>query len=225
MLVQIYGITTVDDARAVDELGADLVGVVLDEGFDAWDAVAEEEARSIVSAVTRASVVALSLATDLERIVGTWDMLWPSVLHLARASAMKEKTLVKVRAEIAPAELMLTVPVSGDGAAAVALAQRLAPFADSLLLDTVHPSTGLVGATGQVHDWSVSAAIVQAVDVPVLLAGGLGPDNVRQAVHQVGPAGVDSETRTSRADDRRRKDLDKVAAFIAAARAGDGNAV
>jgi phosphoribosylanthranilate isomerase len=64
---------------------------------------------------------------------------------------------------------------------------------------------------------ALSAKIAVVGSRPVVLAGGLGPDNVTEAICRVRPAGVDSETRTSRADDRRRKDLPKVEAFIAVA--------
>jgi phosphoribosylanthranilate isomerase len=60
---------------------------------------------------------------------------------------------------------------------------------------------------------------VEALDTPVILAGGLGPDNVSNAISAVRPFGVDSETRTSLDVDRRQKDFAKVEAFIAAARA------
>ena len=76
----------------------------------------------------------------------------------------------------------------------------------------------MVGATGHTHDWSLSAALVAAVERPVILAGGLGPENVLEAIERVRPAGVDSETRTSRADDRRRKDPDRVRRFIETAK-------
>jgi phosphoribosylanthranilate isomerase len=57
----------------------------------------------------------------------------------------------------------------------------------------------------------------------VILAGGLGPDNVIEAIRRTRPAGVDSETRTSRDDDRRRKDPERVRLFIQRARAaGEG---
>ena len=75
-----------------------------------------------------------------------------------------------------------------------------------------------MGATGLSHDWSVSTLIPPAVDVPVLLAGGLGPENVAEAIAAVNPAGVDSETRTSRLDDKRRKDLGAVRRFVEIAR-------
>ena len=87
-------------------------------------------------------------------------------------------------------------------------------MSDWLLLDTEHSETGVVGASGQVHDWSWSRAAVEAVDVPVILAGGLGPDNVAAAIEAVRPAGVDSETHTGRDDDRRRRDPEKVRRFM-----------
>jgi phosphoribosylanthranilate isomerase len=218
VLVQIYGVTTIEDAVDVDHLGPDTVGVVLDEGVDTWDSVDAETARRIVSAVTRARVVALSLSTDPQRILATAGMLGPDIVHLARAHRMDRAALDHVRTSIAPALLMLTVPV--EGASSVRLAHRLCESADYLLLDTRHAESGIVGASGQTHDWRISAEIVRALEAPVILAGGLGPHNVRDAITQVQPFGVDSETRTSLDTDRRRKDLAKVEEFIALARAG-----
>ena len=60
--------------------------------------------------------------------------------------------------------------------------------------------------------------IVESVRIPVILAGGLSPHNVAAAIRAVQPTGVDSKTRTDRADGAG-KDLDAVAAFVAAARA------
>ena len=215
-MTQIYGLTTVADARDVDRLCPDHVGVVVDEGKDAWDSVDEVTAVAIAGTVENARVVALSLSTDPERIRATTALLRPAVLHLARAHQMESETLARLRDQVAPSELMLTVPVVREEALAVA--SRLAPIADCLLLDSMHPKTGVVGATGLVHDWSVSARIVEEVACPVVLAGGVGPENVSEAIYRVRPAGVDSETRTSRDDNRRRKDLTKVEAFISHAR-------
>jgi phosphoribosylanthranilate isomerase len=217
MLVQIYGLTDVDDAREVDRLGADHIGVVVDEGIDTWDLVDEPTALAIVAALEQAKLVALSLSTDPARIGATVDLLQPAIVHLARAEQMPTSVLDALREQLAPVELMLTVPVLDSGS--VDVARRLASSADWLLLDTSHPETGVVGATGHTHDWSVSAAIIDAVDVPVFLAGGLGPHNVTDAIAVTHPAGVDSETRTSLDTDRRRKDLAKTERFITLAHA------
>lgn len=216
MFVQIYGITTPADAAAVDRLGPDSVGVVLDEGVPTWDAVDADTARAIVKALPHVRVAALSLSTEAERILATVETIGPDIVHLARADAIEDATLQWIRAKVEPAQLLLTVPV--DGPAALDVARRLAEVGDSLLLDTKHPDTGVVGATGHTHDWSISADIVNSLDVPVILAGGLGPENVRDAIAAVRPFGVDSETRTSLEDDRRRKDIAKVEAFISLAR-------
>jgi phosphoribosylanthranilate isomerase len=163
-----------------------------------------------------ARVVALSLSTDPERILATAELLKPAIVHLARAHQMTPETLTHLRMRLDPRELMLTVPMVGDHS--IVLARQLALIGDFLLLDTSHPASGVVGATGLVHDWELSALIVAATECPVVLAGGLGPDNVVEAIRCVNPAGVDSETRTSRTDDRRRKDIAKVEAFIANAK-------
>ena len=218
MFVQIYGITTVEDAVDVDHLEPDTIGVVLDEGVDTWDSVDADTARMIASVVTRARVVALSLSSDPERILATARTLNPAILHLARAHDMERDALDHIRRAIEPAALMLTVPVEGAGS--VPLARRLCESADYLLLDTRHSESGIVGATGLTHDWRVSAEIVRAVQTPAILAGGLGPHNIRDAIAGVKPFGVDSETRTSLESDRRRKDIAKVEEFIALAKAG-----
>jgi phosphoribosylanthranilate isomerase len=89
--------------------------------------------------------------------------------------------------------------------------------ADFLLLDSWDPGTGQFGALGRVHDWRLSRRIVEDVAIPVILAGGLGPEHVAAAIAAVRPAGVDSKTRTDRLHGTG-KDLAKVAAFVAAAK-------
>ncbi len=68
-----------------------------------------------------------------------------------------------------------------------------AKYADALLLDSGNPSAGtkILGGTGKVHDWSLSKEIVQKSGVPVYLAGGLNPNNVREAIENVKPYAVD----------------------------------
>ena len=81
-----------------------------------------------------------------------------------------------------------------------------------------------IGALGITHDWRISRRIVDLVRTPVILAGGLGPDNVAEAIRAVRPAGVDSKTRTDRpgphAPKTGAKDLDRVRRFHEAAQAG-----
>jgi len=89
---------------------------------------------------------------------------------------------------------------------------------DALLLDSGRPGNTVkeLGGTGRTHDWSTSRAIVEAVECPVYLAGGLCPENVAEAIRTVRPFGVDVCTgvRTDgKLDEAKLKD------FIAAVRA------
>jgi phosphoribosylanthranilate isomerase len=197
----------------------DHLGVVLDEGLGAWDAVDLDTARAILGAVgDEGPRVALSLGTDPTIVLATARVTEPDILHVARAVAFTPAALAAIRAELGRVALMCTIPIVGAGPPGVAA--RYEAVADYLLLDSMDQGSGVVGATGLVHDWSVSARVVARVGVPVVLAGGLGPENVREAISVVHPWGVDSETRTSRVDDRRRKDLERVEAFVAAATGG-----
>ncbi len=86
---------------------------------------------------------------------------------------------------------------------------------DAYLLDSY--SADAPGGTGRVCDWNAAARWVADAPRPVLLAGGLTPDNVRAAVRTVRPWGVDVSTGVERAPGI--KDLDKVKAFIERCRA------
>ena len=219
MITQIYGITCAEDAALVNALGPDHVGVVLDEGIATWDTVGEPLLREILAELRDVTVVALSLATERARILRTVETVRPAWLHLARAAdgGISPEHVARLRTEIAPVRLIVTIPVRDESA--LDQAAQFAPCADALLLDTAHPVTGSVGATGHTHDWSVSRRVTEHVPLPVILAGGLGPDNVTEAIRAARPAGVDSETRTSRDDDRRRKHPERVRRFIERARA------
>src|SRR5438034_3926177 len=84
------------------------------------------------------------------------------------------------------------------------------------ITDTYTPATGAKGATGMVHDWDVSAELVRLSPRPLMLAGGLGPDNVAEAIERVRPAAVDAHTNLEDASGR--KDRLKVRRFVAEAR-------
>src|SRR5437773_7973042 len=110
--------------------------------------------------------------------------------------------------------LMRSIPVVGE--ASIALARSYEGIADFLLLDSHREADRQIGALGITHDWRISRRIVELVKMPVILAGGLGPDNVADAIRAVRPAGVDSKTKTDR-DGSHQKDLDRVRGFQEAA--------
>jgi len=94
-------------------------------------------------------------------------------------------------------------------------ARTLAGVVDAFLLDSGNPNLMVkeLGGTGRVHDWDLSRRIVEAVDRPVFLAGGLRADNVAEAVARVRPFGLDL---CSSVRSQGRLDGDKLAAFFSA---------
>jgi phosphoribosylanthranilate isomerase len=72
-------------------------------------------------------------------------------------------------------------------------ATRLAPHVDAILLDSGNQKLAVkeLGGTGRTHDWTLSRAIRERIGIPLFLAGGLTPENVGQAIEEVGPFGLD----------------------------------
>jgi len=72
-------------------------------------------------------------------------------------------------------------------------ARALATHVDAILLDSGNQklATKELGGTGRTHDWTLSRTIRESIDIPIFLAGGLTPENVAQAIQEVGPFGLD----------------------------------
>jgi phosphoribosylanthranilate isomerase len=116
-------------------------------------------------------------------------------------------------------ELARSLVVRGDDVASLEREMlTYAPHVDAFLTDTFDPATGAEGATGKTHDWAISRMLARASPHPLVLAGGLNPENVREAIRTVRPAAVDAHTGVEGPDGR--KDAERVARFVAEARAG-----
>jgi phosphoribosylanthranilate isomerase len=96
-----------------------------------------------------------------------------------------------------------------------AMLSELSPLVDAFITDTFDPKTGASGATGKTHDWRVSRRLAELTDRPIILAGGLTPQNVKRAILEVRPAGVDSHTGVE--DTTGRKSREKVQKFLSEA--------
>ena len=96
-----------------------------------------------------------------------------------------------IRAALPSRRLVQVIHVEDQ--TSVRAAVSAAELVDALLLDSGKPSAEIkeLGGTGRTHDWAISKAIVDACSCPVFLAGGLTPDNVREAIQAVEPFGVD----------------------------------
>ena len=209
---------SVEEALACADAGADHLGITPPHGGLPGEVplrLAAEIARAVGG---RATAIVLTVWTDPVAISELVDATRPAILHLCPPAHETSPAQVEaLRGRIPGVPVMQAVSVTGP--ASIAEARAYAGVADYLILDTQSPDIPGVGASGATHDWAVSREIVRSVAIPVILAGGLGPGNVAEAIRVVRPWGVDSLTRTSVAlpGGGFRKDLDLVRAFIAAA--------
>ena len=217
--IQIYTMQTVGEAIAVAALGVNHVGVT-PANIGLPGEVTPERAAEICEAVRGvAASVALSVDADVRSIERMVRTVQPDVLHLCGTpGVVGPGAVADLRRSLSGVATMQAIAVTGPEA--IDVARSYEPVVDFLILDSVDAEIPGVGAAGVVHDWEVSAAIVAAVDVPVILAGGLSPENVADAIGAVKPWGVDSLTFTNRPTDDGgfRKNLKRVRQFVAAAR-------
>jgi phosphoribosylanthranilate isomerase len=159
------------------------------------------------------------MATEVDEILRMAHAVKPDVIHVSTdLEAVGVEAMRELRQRLSgEIRLMKAVHVKDDSS--VLDARRFAPVSDLLLLDTKVAGMPGIGATGKAHDWQISRRIVENVQVPVILAGGLSRENVEKAIHTALPWGVDSNTRTNLPGDPVEKDLAQVRSFVQAARA------
>jgi phosphoribosylanthranilate isomerase len=214
MLVQIYEVTSPEEASALVALGVNHIGVLVGKGkFPREQSYART--RQIFAAVPNsAKKLSLSLASNLPVIAEVVRETRPDILHLGtRPETLSPNEVLELKTLFPELKVMRTIPVRDESD--IATAKTYEGVADFLLLDTWKSGEPEIGACGLVHDWNVSLRLVSEVHVPVILAGGIGPENACEAVRCVRPAGVDSKTKTD-VPDGSRKDLNKVAELVQA---------
>lgn len=209
--IQVAGILDLEEARMVEGAGAVHLGFPLRLDVHAPD-LTEEEAREVVGTMADPSrAVLITYLSEADEILGLARFLGVGGVQLHGPVAPEQ--LVRLRESGSDLLLIKSLVVRWENEEKLLLnVERLSPMVDGFITDTFDPTTGASGATGKVHDWSVSRRLAKASSRPVILAGGLGPDNVEEAVRVVRPAGVDAHTGLEK--DSGRKNPEAVRAFI-----------
>jgi phosphoribosylanthranilate isomerase len=198
LFVKICGVTNAGDARVAVEAGADAIGMIF----------VPETPRFVEPAA--ATVIAAAVPDGVKRVGVFVDASVEEINERARQVPLD---LVQLHSEIAAESARrIAVPfikvVRVRGAIDVG---RLRSYnAAAYLLDTY--VEGAHGGTGKTFDWDLARPVVEA-GLPVLLSGGLTPENVSEAVRRVRPYGVDVSSGVEARPGM--KDHEKVRAFIA----------
>jgi phosphoribosylanthranilate isomerase len=218
-IVKACGITSAKDAELCVELGADALGLVVEYPDPVPWTLTRDQARSLADAFRdRAECVAV-VGGDAETVIAIVEAVRPQAVQLHRDETPEVVAAVKAAVGDAVAVVKaVRIPVGDIQGAAhwLAVARSFVDAgADRILLDS--KTAARPAGTGVAVDWSVAADVVAGLGgVPVVLAGGLGPANVGEAVRQVRPWAVDAISALE--DDAHRKVPDRVAAFVAAAK-------
>lgn len=211
--IKVCCIASIEEARTAVALGASAVGLV--SAMPSGPGVIGEAQIADIARATSAPTASFLLTAlrDAAQIAAQHDRCRTTAIQLVDTLPPRELRLL--REHLPGVQLVQVIHVTGP--AALDEARAVEPLVDALLLDSGNPAlrVKVLGGTGRVHDWGVSARICRAARIPVLLAGGLNPDNAARAMREVAPFGLDvcSGVRT-----QGQLDADKLQRFAAAAR-------
>jgi len=234
MIVQIYEIQDPWEAERCIELGVDHIGsVILSE--NAWKNPEIRKVVSLTHQISKSNSL-IFLFQNLATIFKALEYYEPDIIHFCETLVdSKAKPLdispflrsqLEVKSRFPEIKVMRSIPIAPPDyrlkPPSLSLAKQLGEATDIFLTDTwlgEEPIAGFIGITGRPLDWEVAARLVRESRIPVILAGGLSPDNVYDALIKARPAGADSCTGTNKIDSqgrpiRFRKDFEKLRLFI-----------
>jgi phosphoribosylanthranilate isomerase len=234
MIVQVYEIQDPAEAEQCMDLGVDHIGSVILSGIE-WRRPAIKEVIHL-SDGTETKNSLIPLFQDYETICRVLDYYRPHYVHFCddltdgveRAIALDPHILLQgnIKERFPEIGIIRSIPVPLPGAhgdfPSLVIAASLEEVSDFFLIDTwtgAEPVAGYIGITGQIPDWGLARRVVEKSRIPVILAGGLSPENVFDGLLQVMPAGADSCTGTNKSDQsgkplRFQKDMGKVKKFV-----------
>lgn len=216
--VKLCGLTSEADVALCAEVGADALGFVVEYPLPVpWTlgrARAAELMRRVPPFATRVAVV----GGNADAILAIAEATGPDVLQLHLDE--DEATVAAVKERLPGTHVVKAIRIRAGAtppAAEVAAAARrfVDAGADAILLDS--KTEGRAAGTGIPVDWELARDVAAALGAPLILAGGLTPENVAEAIGTVRPHAVDVISAVE--DAEHRKVPERVAAFVAAARA------
>lgn len=241
IIVQIYEIQNPSEAEEMMELGVDRIGSVL-VSRESWK---QESVRETVRCVKKGGALSslIPLFSDEDSVFRVIDWYQPHIIHFCEALSGADGVLPlcadlvllqeKVKRRFPDVRVQRSIPIAeaghGQRIPTLELARMFEPVSDQFLTDTVifnrsghegdQPVSGFVGITGITCDWDIARKLIEVSSLPVILAGGLSPDNVYEAAVKTRPYGVDSCTGTNMTDEKGRpvrfkKDVRKVRRFV-----------
>ena len=248
MIVQIYEIQTPSEAENMIDIGVDQIGSVILSETDWKDPLIYETVRLSQAAGRCSSLIPLFKTFEMPGLImKVLEYYRPDIVHFCdsltnqngiRKACRKMVELQKgIKTKWPQISVMRSIPIAPPGlddkVPTLELSKEFEKVSDFFLTDTLmvdhdtksesitveQPVEGFIGITGRTCDWGVARRLTEISSVPVILAGGISPDNVEESLSQVRPAGVDSCTGTNAINDsgqpmRFKKDPEKVKQLV-----------
>jgi len=211
--VKICCIASVEEAELAIACGASALGLV--SHMPSGPGVISDERIAEIAAIVPPAVGTFLLTSrqSVEEIVAQHRFCRTNTIQIC--DQLTGGTHRELRNALPGIKIVQVVHVTGRES--VEEAAQLAPHVDAILLDSGNQRLAIkqLGGTGRTHDWTLSRAIGERIGIPSFLAGGLTPENVGQAIHEVGPFALDvcSGVRTGG-----KLDASKLKRFFAAVR-------
>ncbi len=216
-IIQIAGIRDANEADLLLDEGVEWLGFPLRLPVHKEDISEADAARIIRSLRPPARGVLITYLDKAVAILEFMNALGTKTVQLHGDISAAE--LARLKSEAPDLYIIKSLVVRDNNLAELEkVIAGCASCVDAFITDTFDPATGASGATGKTHDWEISKRLIARSPLPVILAGGLNPQNVRQAILAVKPAGVDAHTGVEEADGS--KSRAKVSRFVAEARTG-----
>jgi phosphoribosylanthranilate isomerase len=234
MIVQIYEIQTPKEAERCIEVGVDHVGSVL-LPKEEWQNQTLRETLG-VSDGTPVKNTLIPLFREMDMLFKILDYYRPDFVHFCESLTVGHGKKIeldpyveaqsRIKEKFPEVGIMRSIPIPpknfAPGFPTLEVAGKLEPVTDLFLTDTWlknEPVEGFIGITGKPCNWKIAKDLILQSKIPVILAGGLSPENVYAALMEVAPAGADSCTQTNRKDKdgntlRFKKDFERVKQFV-----------
>jgi phosphoribosylanthranilate isomerase len=190
-LIQIAGVIDAAEAQMLRQCGVRYLGFPLRLPVHREDITEEKAAAIIKSLAPPVFGVLITYLSEASEIAAFCHALGARIVQVHNDIDRDELKRLKTLDPNLTVIKSLVIGMRDDKALEATLSE-LSPFVDAFITDTFDPKTGASGATGKTHDWRVSRRLVELADRPIILAGGLTPENVKRAILEVRPAGVDS---------------------------------
>jgi len=217
VIIQIYEIQEPQDAEKCVEIGIDHIGSVLLSEND-WKKILIKDVVNVISSSdSKSSIIPLFNNPDIiSRVI---DYYHPNIIHLcenlidseghieskALSGAVSSQSLIRNR--FPEFLIMRSLPIPKSGITKhfkpSIIANEFEEITDFFLTDTwLGTESGFIGITGEQQDLDLAHEFIVSSKIPVILAGGLSPDNVYDSIIKTSPFGVDSCTRTNMVDNK-----------------------